>query len=77
MSPQTEQIEFRQENWLTKGGDLWCRFMHASPTWPIHGHYHCGVCGRRFEVPWEVEERSVQAHAGPFVFGHALASMRK
>jgi hypothetical protein len=75
MSPQTGQFE---ENWLTKWGDLWCRFMHASPTWPIHGHYHCAECGRRFVVPWEVEEeRSVQSHDGRLVFGQAFASIKR
>ena len=76
MSRQTEQIEFTQAKWLTTLGDLWCRFMHASPMWPIHGHYECGVCGRRFLVPWE-EDRSIQAHPGHLAFGHALASIRK
>ena len=77
MGPQTEQIDQGQGKWLAKLGDLWCHFMHASPTWPIHGHYHCGVCGRRFAVPWEVEEKSVQAHARPLVFGQALASIKR
>jgi len=76
MGRQTEQIESERGKWLMKWGEQWCRFMHASPTWPIHGHYHCGVCGRRFVVPWE-EAGSVQAHAGPLVFGQALASIGK
>jgi hypothetical protein len=76
MGRQAQQIEFRQGKWLMKWGDLWCRFMHSSPTWPIHGHYQCGTCGRSFVVPWE-EVRSVQAHAGLAGFGPALASIRK
>jgi hypothetical protein len=76
MGGLTEQIAFRQEDWLAKAGDLWCSFMHASPKWPIHGQYQCGVCGRRFQVPWE-EDRSVPAHAAPLGFGPALASIRK
>ena len=76
MAGQTEHVEFRQENWLMTLGDLWCRFMHASPMWPIHGHYQCGVCGRSFLVPWE-EDRIVPADAAPLGFGHALASIRK
>lgn len=80
MSRQTEQIELKQEKWMTRLGDLWCAFMHASPMWPIHGHYECGVCGRRFLVPWEEhreEHSSVPAHAGIVGFGHALASVHK
>jgi len=44
---------------LTTLGDAWCNIMHASPTWPIHGHYHCGVCGREYPVVWE---QSASAH---------------
>jgi len=29
-------------------GTLWCNVMHASPMWPIHGHYECRTCGRRY-----------------------------
>ena len=80
MSRQTEQVELRQENWQTKWGDLWCTFMHASPKWPIHGHYECGDCGRRFLVPWE-QPRTVPArvpvHAGLVGFGQPLASIHK
>ena len=34
-----------------KIGALWCSFLHDSPTWPIHGHYRCLVCGRQYQVP--------------------------
>jgi hypothetical protein len=33
-------------------GRLWCRMMHASITWPIHGSYKCNACGRLYQVPW-------------------------
>jgi hypothetical protein len=36
-----------------KIGMLWCTLMHNSPTWPIHGHYECRVCGRQHHVPWD------------------------
>jgi len=62
MGGQAEQVQLKQAQWLTKWGDLWCTYMHAAPRWPIHGHYDCAACGRRFLVPWE---------AG---FGHALAA---
>jgi hypothetical protein len=42
---------------------LWCSFMHDAPTWPIHGEYQCGICGRHYPVPW-VENRTFRAHAG-------------
>lgn len=34
-------------------GMLWCSLMHDSAKWPIHGHYECGLCGRKYEVPWD------------------------
>jgi len=46
-----------------KLGALWCNFMHDAPTWPIHGEYHCGICGRHYPVPW-AENRTFRAHAG-------------
>ena len=33
-------------------GSAWCSLMHDSPRWPIRGHYECGICGRRYRVPW-------------------------
>lgn len=38
--------------------ELWCEVMHDSPMWPIHGHYDCRTCGRRYTVPW-TEERQM------------------
>ena len=34
---------------------MWCRLMHDSVSWPIHGHYHCWTCMRKYEVPWTAE----------------------
>jgi len=34
--------------------DLWCRLMHPTPMWPVHGHYRCPACWREYSVPWEV-----------------------
>ena len=42
-----------QAGQMDRLGDLWCTFMHASPMWPIHGKYECGICGRVHPVPWE------------------------
>jgi hypothetical protein len=41
---------------VDKVGNLWCTFMHDSPSWPVHGHYTCLACGRRYLVMWEREE---------------------
>jgi hypothetical protein len=27
---------------------VWCRLMHESIMWPIHSHYECRTCGRRY-----------------------------
>ena len=29
-------------------GTLWCSVMHESVMWPVHGHYECRACGRRY-----------------------------
>jgi len=34
-------------------GRFWCRLMHDSVAWPIHGHYQCRTCLRRVPVQWE------------------------
>jgi len=36
----------------SKLGAVWCRSMHDSPMWPIHGQYQCRTCGRHYSVPW-------------------------
>jgi hypothetical protein len=38
--------------------DLWCRVMHNSLMWPIHGQAQCRRCGRRRPVPWAQPGRS-------------------
>jgi hypothetical protein len=37
----------------TRVAVLWCRLMHNEPMWPLHGHYECRTCGRRYRVCWE------------------------
>jgi hypothetical protein len=32
----------------------WCRHMHNSFMWPMHGKYTCTQCLRQHPVPWEV-----------------------
>ena len=36
-----------------KMGTLWCRTMHNSIMWPMHGRYQCRTCLRYHVIPWE------------------------
>ena len=31
----------------------WCRNMHESSMWPMHGKYTCSKCLRQHPVPWD------------------------
>jgi hypothetical protein len=31
-----------------KAGTVWCGLIHESVLWPVHGHYECRTCGRRY-----------------------------
>lgn len=49
---------------------VWCRLMHESILWPIHGHYECSTCGRRYPAFAEAPtagslERAVASSALP------------
>jgi hypothetical protein len=37
---------FRELQWEL--GAIWCGLMHESLMWPVHGHYECRTCGRRY-----------------------------
>jgi hypothetical protein len=37
---------FEKLQWNIK--TVWCGLMHESLTWPVHGHYVCRTCGRRY-----------------------------
>jgi hypothetical protein len=52
--------------WIEWMAAWWCKRMHASVRWPIHGRYECATCGRRYRVPWHQAEssRSRAAAAG-------------
>lgn len=41
---------------LEKLAEAWCGLMHDAPMWPIHDRYECRTCGRRYPVPWRVEQ---------------------
>ena len=51
-------------SWLA---DLWCRLIHPSPMWPVHGYYRCPACQRQYPVPWEVRPVAVAAEASPLL----------
>ena len=34
----------------SKIGALWCSLAHESVMWPVHGHYECRACGRKYPV---------------------------
>jgi hypothetical protein len=37
---------FSQFRWTL--GTIWCSLNHESVLWPVHGHYECRTCGRRY-----------------------------
>jgi hypothetical protein len=46
---------------MNRISELWCGLMHAAAMWPIHGHYECRTCGRRYPVDWERNSRLTTA----------------
>jgi hypothetical protein len=39
-------------------GARWCGLMHESLMWPVHGHYQCRTCGRRYPAFAEAQTAS-------------------
>jgi hypothetical protein len=33
--------------------EIWCKTMHRSAMWPIHGRYICPKCLREHAVTWD------------------------
>jgi hypothetical protein len=59
-------------------GEIWCGVMHDEPMWPVHNHYECRRCGRRYRVAWTPAvamrpARPARAESAPVVDwrGHA------
>ena len=50
------EVSKSRPNFFARLGAWWCRAMHDSPMWPVHGHYRCRACGRNFPVPWTAEK---------------------
>jgi hypothetical protein len=40
---------------------VWCGLMHESIMWPVHGHYECRTCGRRYPAFSEAQAASAPA----------------
>jgi len=63
-----------------QAGETWCKLAHPEPMWPIHGHYQCPECLRRYPVPWESEARAGQTpvpiHLARQLAGRASAGAR-
>jgi len=39
---------------------LWCKRMHTSIMWPIHGLYRCSTCLREYNVRFHVKNGTVR-----------------
>ncbi len=51
------------ESRVARLGKHWCRVMHPSPRWPIHGHYQCPQWLRTYPVPWEQPQVKISSPA--------------
>ena len=62
-------------------GALWCGLAHRSVMWPVHGHYECRTCGRRYrafvESPLAAApaRRAALKPALPLIVGALLACL--
>jgi hypothetical protein len=59
--------------WIEALRCLWCKWMHDTAMWPIHGWYRCRTCYRRHPVPWEPGNHS-PADVRPLARGHRWES---
>ena len=37
---------------LVSTGNLYCRLVHRSISWPVLGKYRCWKCLREFDLEW-------------------------
>jgi len=62
---------------MEKLATLWCSVAHDAPTWPIHGHYACRVCGREYQVEWSNgRDGGRPKRAGLRVYDRAVAEVQ-
>lgn len=45
--------------------EFWCKSVHARPMWPIHGHYICPRCLRRYPVNWDISKPAARGRCSP------------
>jgi len=43
-------------------GTVWCGLMHQSVRWPVHGHFQCRTCGRRYPAFPETQSAALARH---------------
>jgi len=60
-------------------GTIWCNVTHESLMWPVHGHYKCRTCGRRYPAFTEAPmvnwtKRTAFKPAVPLLLALALAT---
>jgi len=68
----TKYVKVSKGKMLAKRpSEPWCKVMHESPMWPIHGHYQCRACRRIYRVPWTQIHESPK-HASPQAFKQVL-----
>ncbi len=58
---------------LDQFSEAWCKTMHPSPMWPIHGAYRCRACHRSFPVEWEAKSRTAAPAVATVALSQAFA----
>ncbi len=43
--------------------EFWCVRTHSALLWPFRGEYRCGVCHRRYPVPFAAVRMQPQGNA--------------
>jgi hypothetical protein len=74
--------DHENSSFAAKLGAIWCRLMHDTPMWPIHGSYSCRSCLRTYKIAWAartlfppvpvpIAEPAPIRHEGHFIEGRA------
>jgi hypothetical protein len=62
---------------LERLATAWCRLMHDSAMWPVHGEYECRSCGRHYPVPWVEPKRRPRIIGTSMLVLHPMAADHK